>query len=308
MINEFKTAMQAAGITPPDHIIGDGQLHRFHIEGDKRGTKNGAYFLYLDGKPNGWFSNWRGDTGKWSASGKKHSFTSEMRQQIQQDRKQREEEKELRYEQAAKEAERIYHQVFQDMQILHKWRDQDFKLGNPPFDCVHNPKWTQPHPYLTKKCVRHHNAKVIDEKLVIPIFEPFNQRRIVNLQFIFPNGEKRFLSGAKKKGCFSVINSDPRGDKNTLLLCEGWATGASLNEETGHKVIVALDAGNLLPVAQVLRRLYPQAVIIVCGDNDAHGKGQKAAKEAANEVGGRFIIPPNVGQDWNDHLTNGGTL
>jgi putative DNA primase/helicase len=58
----------------------------------------------------------------------------------------------------------------------------------------------------------------------------------------------------------------------------------------------------------VLRRLYPQAVIIVCGDNDAHGKGQKAAKEAANEVGGRFIIPPNVGQDWNDHLTNGGTL
>ena len=308
MINEFKAAMQAAGINPPNHIIGDGQLHRFHIEGDKRGTKNGAYFLYLDGKPNGWFSNWRGTTGKWSASGKAQSFTKEMRQQIQLDRKQREEEKELRYEQVADLCERFYDQVFQDMQITDKRRDPNFKLGDFPFDCVRNPKWTQPHPYLTKKCVRHHNAKVIEGNLVIQIFEPFNPRRIVNLQFISPNGEKRFWPSAKKKGCCSVIGKDPRGDENTILLCEGWATGASLNEETGHKVIVALDAGNLLPVAQVIRRLYPKAVIIVCGDNDLSGVGQKAAREAANEVGGRFIIPPNVGQDWNDHITNGGTL
>jgi putative DNA primase/helicase len=278
MINEFKTAMQAAGITPPDHIIGDGQLHRFHIEGDKRGTKNGAYFLYLDGKPNGWFSNWRGDTGKWSASGKKHSFTSEMRQQIQQDRKQRELEKQLRHEQAAKTAAYLWGKA------------------TPATD----------HQYLTNKRIKPHHARLwlYERQLMIPIYD--ESRELVNLQIIAPNGEKRFVPNAKKKACFSAIRKDNSAD--TILLCEGFATGASLHEETGYYTAIGLDAGNLLPVAQVIRRMYPKAVIIVCGDNDLSGVGQKAAKEAANEVGGRFIIPPNVGQDWNDHLTNGGTL
>ena len=93
MINEFKSAMQSAGITPPNHIIGDGKLHRFHIAGDKPNTQNGAYFLYLDGKPNGWFSNWRGVTGKWSADGKAQPLKFWQRDQIQQERQQREEEK-----------------------------------------------------------------------------------------------------------------------------------------------------------------------------------------------------------------------
>ena len=32
--------------------------------------------------------------------------------------------------------------------------------------------------------------------------------------------------------------------------CEGWATGASLHIATGHTVIAAMDAGNLMPVAE----------------------------------------------------------
>jgi putative DNA primase/helicase len=276
MINEFKTAMQAAGITPPDHIIGDGQLHRFHIGGDKSGTLNGVYFLHLDSNPNGWFSDWRGMTGKWSANGKAQSFTKEMRQQIEQERKQREEEKQLRHEQAAKTAAYIWGKA------------------TPATD----------HQYLINKRIKPHHARLYRDSLVIPIYD--ESRELVNLQFITPFGVKRPLTGAKKKACFSAIRKDNNTD--TILLCEGFATGASLHEETGHYTAIGLDAGNLLPVAQVIRRMYPKAVIIVCGDNDLSGVGQKAAKEAANEVGGRFIIPPNVGQDWNDHLTNGGTL
>lgn len=276
MINEFKSAMQAAGITPPNHIIGDGQLHRFHIGGDKSGTLNGVYFLHLDNNPNGWFSDWRGTTGKWSADGKATPFTFEMRQQVEQERKQREEEKRLRHEQAAVNARTIWNK------------------SKPVTD----------HQYLTSKRVKPHDTRLHYDSLVIPIYD--ETKWLVNLQFIAPNGEKRFLSGAKKKGCFSSIGAS--NDLKILLLCEGWATGASLYEETGQCVVIALDAGNLLPVAQAVRRMFPYVSIIVCGDNDLSGVGQKAAKEAANEVNGRFIIPPNVGQDWNDFLSNGGAL
>jgi putative DNA primase/helicase len=274
MINEFKAAMQSAGITPPDHIIGDGQLHRFHIGGDKSGTLNGVYFLHLDSNPNGWFSDWRGMTGKWSANGKAQSFTKEMRQQIEQERKQREEEKQLRHEQAAKTAAYIWGKA------------------TPATD----------HQYLINKRIKPHHARLYRDSLVIPIYD--ESRELVNLQFITPFGVKRPLTGAKKKACFSAIRKDNNTD--TILLCEGFATGASLHEETGHYTAIGLDAGNLLPVAQVIRRMYPKAVIIVCGDNDAHGKGQKAASDAAAAVSGKYKIPPNVGQDWNDFLSNGG--
>jgi putative DNA primase/helicase len=34
--------------------------------------------------------------------------------------------------------------------------------------------------------------------------------------------------------------------------------------------VAAIDAGNLLPVAEVMRRKYPQAQIIIAADNDHH--------------------------------------
>jgi putative DNA primase/helicase len=274
MINEFKAAMQAAGINPPNHIIGDGQLHRFHIGGDKSGTLNGVYFLHLDNNPNGWFSDWRGTTCKWSANGKAQSFTSEMRLKVEQERKQREEEKQLRHEQAAINARKIWNKSI------------------PVTD----------HQYLTSKRVQPHDTRLHHDSLVIPIYD--EKKWLVNLQFILPNGDKRFLSGAKKKGCFSAIGVS--NELKTLLLCEGWATGASLHEETGQCVVIALDAGNLLPVAQAIRRMFPYVSIIVCGDNDLSGVGQKAAIDAAAAVNGKYKIPPNVGQDWNDFLSNGG--
>jgi putative DNA primase/helicase len=271
MINEFRSAMQAAGITPPNHIIGDGQLHRFHIGGDKSGTLNGVYFLHLDNNPNGWFSDWRGTTGKWSANGKAQSFTKEMRHQIEQERKQREEEKQLRHEQAVCNARIIW---------------------GKSTPATH-------HQYLTNKRVQPHDTRLHHESLVIPIYD--ENKRLVNLQFISPNGDKRFLSGARKKGCFSDIGKDNSMD--TILLCEGFSTGASLHEHTGYYTAIALDAGNLLPVAQVMKQMCPMASIIVCGDNDESGVGQKAAINAALAIGGKYLIPETIGYDWNDSLT-----
>ena len=81
-----------------------------------------------------------------------------------------------------------------------------------------------------------------------------------------------------------------------------WATGASLHESTGRFTVVALDAGNLEMVALVFRCLYPNSRIVICGDNDESGVGQKAARAAAVAVGGKYILPVTVGHDWNDAL------
>jgi putative DNA primase/helicase len=276
-VQEFRQAMLNAGVEPPTYINGDGQIHRFHIAGRKSGSRDGAYQLHLDGKANGWFEDWRGLKVKWTSSDKSQPFTKEMRKQLEENRRQKAIEEQLRHAQAAKTAVDIWSRALP-----------------APAD----------HPYLTRKKIKPHHTRIYQGKLTIPVYD--EGRELVSLQFIYPDGTKRPLTGAKKKACFSAIRKDNNAD--VILIAEGFSTAASLHEASGHYVAIAFGKGNLLPTAQVIRRLYPKATIIIAGDNDADFGGQKAAKEAANEVNGQFIIPPNAGQDWNDHLTNGGTL
>jgi putative DNA primase/helicase len=74
-----------------------------------------------------------------------------------------------------------------------------------------------------------------------------------------------------------------------LLICEGWATGLSLRMALERKlpVFVGLDAGNLLPVAQLLRGLYPQSPLLICADDDWRTEGNPGrlkAHQAAKAV------------------------
>lgn len=67
-IDEFKNAMLDHGVIPPDHIIGDGLLHRFKIDG----KLNGAYVLHLDGQPAGYFEDFKQKIkSTWKGSGEK---------------------------------------------------------------------------------------------------------------------------------------------------------------------------------------------------------------------------------------------
>ena len=293
---QFQNAMLDAGMVTHHQIIDDGKLHRIHVEGDKRGTLNGAYILHSDGKPSGWFQHFStGLTGRWSQSGKREPFSKEMRDQIEVDKQQRQIEMQQRHDQAALKAQSI-------------WRNAQLAIS---------------HPYLTKKRIKPHNTRVYNNALVIPLYAP--NRELVNLQFIDADGSKRFLSGGKKKGCFSVISQknayksvpvffeiskfcQNHGVNNShslsiILLCEGFATGASLYEDTGHMTVIAMDAGNLEPVAREIKKLYPTSQIVVCGDNDASGVGQLKAKAAAMAVFGTVLIPEQTGMDWNDVLT-----
>ncbi len=53
-IDLFKTAIAAAGLTPPNSIDADGKIHRFSTNGKPR-DDSGWYMLHLDGIPAGAF-------------------------------------------------------------------------------------------------------------------------------------------------------------------------------------------------------------------------------------------------------------
>ncbi len=89
------------------------------------------------------------------------------------------------------------------------------------------------------------------------------------LQKIYNSGDKRFTKGLAKKGHFAVIGEERVPLKvNTIHVCEGVATAASLHLALGEPVFAGLDAFNLLPVCRALKRQYPKTPLIIWADND----------------------------------------
>jgi putative DNA primase/helicase len=275
-IQKFTDAMRDAGIIPTAAIIADGTLHRGNVEGDRTGTLNLAYILHIDSKPAGWWQHFRtGITGTWSASGKREPMTDALKKQIDYAREVRQLEQSKAHQVAAEKARHIW---------------QKSTLITEPGQ----------HSYLVKKRINAHVARLYRNALVIPLVD--ESGTIVNLQFINADGTKRFLSGGKKKECFAAIGEPTE----TILICEGWATGVSLHESTGHYVIVAMDAGNLKPVGEIARNQHPNSKIVVCADNDT--VGIEKATIAAFACNGLLIAPPMAGQDFNDFINAGGVV
>ena len=68
VVEQFRDAMRSHGTATDDRIVADGALHRVHVEGDWRGTRNGWYVLHLDGIPAGAFGHWKaGSCSTWRA-------------------------------------------------------------------------------------------------------------------------------------------------------------------------------------------------------------------------------------------------
>ncbi|MCP5809944.1 toprim domain-containing protein, partial [Klebsiella pneumoniae] len=70
--------------------------------------------------------------------------------------------------------------------------------------------------------------------------------------------------------------------------------------------VAGIDAGNLLPVAEVMRRKYPLAQIVIAADNDRlddkPNTGTERAEKAALSVDGYVSVPPtDYKADWNDY-------
>lgn len=125
-------------------------------------------------------------------------------------------------------------------------------------------------------------------------------------QTITPQGEKRLLTGSAKRGAYHAVNAPE--SPQSVLIAEGLATALSVHlMRPDALTVAAIDAGNLLPVAEVMRRKHPKAQIIIAADNDHHQNGEantgrEAAEKAALSVAGWVALPPtDYKADWNDY-------
>lgn len=117
---------------------------------------------------------------------------------------------------------------------------------------------------------------------------------------------KRFLAGTRVPGLMYVLGELP--GQLQVIVCEGFATAATIREETGGPVVCAFTAENLLPVCEVIRATYPDIGIIVAGDDDRRNEyntGRIKAADAALAVVGRVAYPTFHGDctscvDFND--------
>jgi len=148
------------------------------------------------------------------------------------------------------------------------------------------------HPYLIAKQLPPFDLRqnTLDNALMIPLY---HQGRLVNLQCIDEKGRKRFLKGGRVLGAYAQFTQNTKGD--AVLVCEGWATGATLYQATGRRVICAMSVGNLRLLVQQLRdSLGPRARLVVMGDDDRcveGNPGRKQAIAAAQQVGAEVYLP-----------------
>lgn len=122
--------------------------------------------------------------------------------------------------------------------------------------------------------------------------------RLQSLAFVNPDGGKKYLRGGRVEGGHHWLG-DPEGAR-ALLVCEGYATGASLHRACGLPVAIAFSAGNLFPVARDLHRRYPEAARVIAGDDDRYttgNPGRRHVEETARWVNGAAILPDFAGLD-----------
>ena len=115
---------------------------------------------------------------------------------------------------------------------------------------------------------------------------------LVNLQRIDRNGNKRFLKGGRIKGAYSVVGTLDNAQR--VYVATGWATGATVYEQTREPVVVAFNDGNLMAVCQALRSRFADITIVVAGDDDRqsiYNSGRVKAIEAAEAVGADVCFP-----------------
>jgi putative DNA primase/helicase len=164
------------------------------------------------------------------------------------------------------------------------------------------------HPYLARKRIKPYHLRQLGSELLVPIYW---RGELVSLQRIKVNGNKLFLSGGRISGCYCLFGRIEPGIE--LFIVEGIATAATLHEQTGKPVAAAMSAGNLLPAGLELKRLYPNLLLVVGGDDDrakeAEGKpntGKLAAIHAAAMLSCGYVLPawpedaPRHFSDFND--------
>ena len=268
--NSFIDAIQQDGMNPPENIT-PGFIFRMHGIGKSNVNTAGWGKMFADGL-GGVYGDFSSNLSKTWQADKCKQFTSEEKTAFNK-----------QVEESRKDAELEREKCQAECRI---WCTDNLEKADTA---------TDEHPYLKSKGVHSYGLRQSGENLLISLRDGMGETH--GCQFIDTNGTKKFKTGTAKQGHYFSIG---KPKDNILLICEGYATGASLHEATGYLVAVAFDAGNLLSVASNLRKKFPEMKLIICADNDLSGVGQDKAREAARAVGGMVVVPTDIGDDFND--------
>lgn len=145
------------------------------------------------------------------------------------------------------------------------------------------------HPYLTRKKVPANGLKTtVSGSLIIPLSD--TNGKIWTLQFITSNGKKFYMKSGLKRGRFFMLGHPEK----RILLCEGYATAATVFEAVKSCCVACMDAKNITEVAAELKIKYPSVEFVFCADDDRYttcNTGLLHATKAAVRFKGSVIRP-----------------
>ncbi len=261
--------------------IADGRIHAVHIQGHSSGTRNGRYAIHQDGVQTLWLKDWK--TGDEATIVHKDSkFNSSI------DEKTIETQKEIN---RIKNVQSTYDKNRMHYAVAKRLENEITNLSPAPADNF----------YLVKKGLSPTEGIKVDEygNLIIPFQD--KDGKIKTVQKIMKQEDGRYLKlfekGGEKSGNYHLINGYK--DATTVVICEGYATGATINQATGFYTIVAGDSGNIIPVLDKLidKKNFSkidEMKIIIAADNDVlvtkpvNNPGLTKAKEAAAYIAEKY--------------------
>ncbi|HGC4694102.1 TPA: DNA primase, partial [Escherichia coli] len=129
-------------------------------------------------------------------------------------------------------------------------------------------------------------------ELVIPFSNGRGEIRSYQRIPVTGGKDARILKDSEKTGNWFTFGTPENG--RPLLFAEGYATAASLHEATGLPVLMTVDAGNMIAVAENARQIWTDSPFVFCADNDHQreiNKGVFSATKAAEVTNGEVIIP-----------------
>lgn len=227
VIHQFVAAMAKRELQLSDDVIADGEWHRCNAMNVTNGKNDGSYKLCLDGPvPWGFYHNftdgqgaeyWRGDPT--------HILTDAERRELERQLEVSRIESDKRTVEMAEKATQRAREIWAASKLVAR------------------------HPYLKDKRIKPHGVRVSEHgQLIVPLYGP-DDREPVNLQFISESGDKCYLRGGRVTGCFFRIE----GDYSHIVIAEGFADAASINEATDYCVAVAFTCTNLGCIARMIR-------------------------------------------------------
>jgi putative DNA primase/helicase len=288
---EFEKFLFDNGLEPDPKkgLVTDGSVGRAYVNDGGKRKLSGWYQLWLDQSvPFGRIGDYRisqdQPTAIWKPENRKrHTISQAEKDEIKKLQEKAEVEKQEKHSKAAVRAQ---------------------SLWNAAQDC-------EKHPYLEKKNVLSYGLKQTDDDLlIIPLLS--KELDIVGLQYIAPDGTKRFLTGSRKSGSFFILGKEILKSADTINYCEGYATAASYYRDYSQPVIVAFDAYNLSAVAENIFDYFSDRRHIFIADNDDSKTGEKEAVKACQLIHNRngraeVLIPTSKG-DYNDHASTSGEV